>query len=85
MANFATLCPIIIYLPAIIIVLVAIIVGVAHCIFALPRRRPATPIVVQRRVRVRNGVLSGGVPHGHLGCGINGAVYANNFADLERT
>ncbi len=84
MPNFAILCPIIIYFPAMIISLVAMIVCVTHCIVAWPGRRPAALTVVTSPARARNGVRSGDLPYSHRGRGIEGAIYASNFADTER-
>lgn len=84
MPNFAILCPIIIYLPAIIIALVAVIVCVTHCIVAWPGRRPAVQTVVQTPVGVCNDLRRAGLPYSYRGRGNNGTIYANIFADTEQ-
>jgi hypothetical protein len=84
MPNFAALCPIILYLPAMIIALVAVIVCVTHCIVMRVGRRPATPGLAKGPARVRNGIRSGGLPYTYRGLGIAGAIYANNFTDPKR-
>ena len=50
MPNFVTLCPILVYLPAMIIVSVATVTGMTHAVIAWMGRRPAAPSERQMRL-----------------------------------
>ena len=62
MPNFVTLCPILIYLPAIVIVLVAMITGVTHGLIAWMGRRPAALSAKKGKMRVRKTAWKGSLP-----------------------
>jgi hypothetical protein len=57
MPNFVTLCPILVYLPAIIIVSVATVTGLTHAVIAWMGRRPAA--ASERQMRVGKLALKG--------------------------
>ena len=74
MPNFAILFPALVYVPAIILVLVAVIVWVTHCIIAWPVRSPAALSAGQGQVRVPNAVRKSALSKGRPHRGINAAI-----------